>query len=156
MVYAAAMKATTITGSLTAVGILLIYALGETIAKSDGTIKLIGLVLLSACISIGLSWGWTQAYKRRNFGFAVNKAIAKPFAGKTEDPYYRQRNKVYFQALYSGIISNLCFLCFLFLVEADPLHKLALAVVWILWSVLIGFLSPFLWRVVFVRILKFE
>lgn len=143
-------RATTIPAGLVAVGITIIYALGDRLMKNEALMDIIGIVATMSAVAVAFAWGYVEWYKRGEFAPDVLQAIAKPYRGKSLDPHARERNLVYRRAVAAGFWANLSTgVVFLLLENASTKDWIVVGVGWGIWSAVIGFATPWLWRIVF-------
>lgn len=143
-------RSTGIPAAVIAFGSALIYALGKTILENEEVISLLAVVAGMAAVAIAFTWGYVEWWKRGEFSPATLQTIGKPYRGKGLDPFALERNLVYNRAVASGFVSNLCTgVLFLLLENATIKELIVLGVGWVIWSAVIGFVTPWLWRIVF-------
>lgn len=143
-------RSTGIPLALVVFGTTLINALGKTILENEELISLMAYVSGLAAVAVVLTWGYMEWWKRGQFDPVVLQAVAKPYFGKGLDPYARERNLIYNRAVAVGFLSNLATgVVFLLLENATLNEKIVFGVGWVIWSMVIGFATPWLWRIVF-------
>jgi hypothetical protein len=125
----------TLTGLIAALTPLAMWAYQSGVVTTVG-IRYAMLVTGLALLSLVISWGATEAYKR----LFVLESWSSP-AGK---------RRIYACALLTGAGAMLlCGVVFLVLVEFTWQTAAFIGVMWTLASVALGVSSPFLWRVAF-------
>jgi hypothetical protein len=118
---------------------LLIWAYQAGVITAAG-IRYGLLIVGLAMMSLVISWGVTEAYKRLLVGEAWSSTAG--------------RRKIYAAALLTGSTSMLLSgVVFLVLVEFNWRTASVIGVMWLLASVCVGVCSPWLWRLAFERIL---
>lgn len=143
-------RATTIPAGLLAVGIGIIYTIGERLMANEQLLDIIAVVAAMSSVAVALAWGYVEWYKRGEFDPEVVQAIARPYRGKGLDPHARERNLVYRRAVAAGFCANLATgVVFLLLENATVRDLIVVGVGWGIWSAVIGFATPWLWRIVF-------
>lgn len=147
-------RATTFTGAITGAGILLIYALGETIAKNQDIMNIILIVLAAWAVPTFLSWGWTEFHKHLSYGVHVRRAISKSYDGLGADPHEWVRQRVYMHAVLSAFFASIAMgVAFILLENATQTEMIVLGVLHTIWSFIVGLASPWAWRVTFVHLI---
>ena len=161
-------KSLTIGGILiTALGTI-VYASADLIASNPKILFWIGYVFAATIVSLLGSWGITEYYKKTRFAAFIVESINKGFNPKNyrdKDRYAKERRLTYRIATWT---------CFSLMLVAGYIFRLLesgspdidldkhIPVIWILWvlySLMIGFSSAPLWRFSYDKIrprLKFK
>ncbi len=136
--------------ALVAFGTALVTALGKTILENEELISLLALVAGMAAVAVALTWGYMEWWKRGQFDPAVLLAVNKPYRGTGLDPHARERNLIYNRAVAAGFFANLATgVVFLLIENATVKELVVIGFGWLVWSAVIGFSVPWLWRIVF-------
>lgn len=145
---------------LTALGTI-VYASADYISQSPKILFWIGYVLVAVVVSILGSWGLTEYFKKTRYAAFIVESINKGFNPKNaddRDPYEQERRKTYRVATWS---------CFGLMVLAGYIFRLlesgskdidlekyiqVVAILWLLLSLVVAFLSAPLWRISYDKI----
>lgn len=129
-----------VAGIVAGIGTVLSFLRAQGIVTTAGLLWAL-IIIGAALVAWLVSWGYTQFYK------TANVPPAAAILDKSHVALWHQR--IYKRAVFSGFIVSCIEGVILLLSAADPKHMAVYAVMWFIGAALVGFSSPFLWKVVF-------
>jgi hypothetical protein len=140
-------KSLSIGGAVTSLIAILILRFQNII--NDDHLVVAAVVLAMATGSLLISWFVTEYYKRVKFSTSQIQKINTPGAIGV-DP---QKRDTYRMATWSGFIAMMVNgVVFDLLTSLDTRIRVVMWILWVIFSIIVGFMSPWLWRFTFTRL----